>query len=276
MMVTTGGRCARSPWACSTWASSSLSASSLPARTTLWPSSSVTRAAVSWSMVWVMVTITPILNSALTTSPPFSASFCARSATVIESPMATSRTTGAVGRSKPPAPALPPPRLSMRRGLALPPPGLALERRARSAADRCNWPANRLAEESSSSMPATIACEPRVLCLWPRPSSTGRSGAGRCTGVPRDGRAVSAPSSLGCTSAALRASSSAWRWASSSRRLRSFSSARTRSSSASRCCSARLRWRDSSSLRRTSACSASTGTTGVAAAVAGVSAALLT
>ena len=224
-----------------------------------------------------MVTITHILNSALTTSPPFSASFCARSATVIESPMATSRTIGAVGRSKPPAPALPPPRRSMRRGcLALPPPGLALERRARSAADRCNWPAKRLAEESSSSMPATIACEPRVLCLWPRPSSTGRSGAGRCTGVPRDGRAASAPSSLGWPSAALRASSSARRCASSSRRLRSLSSARTRSSSARRCCSARLRWRDSSSLRRTSACSASTGTTGVAAASAGASAALLT
>src|SRR3546814_9549199 len=45
--------------------------------------------------------MTPILNSALTTSPPFIASFWARSATVIASPIATSRMTGAVGRVNP-------------------------------------------------------------------------------------------------------------------------------------------------------------------------------
>ncbi|MNN02180.1 hypothetical protein D3C81_1148280 [compost metagenome] len=96
-----------SPWSASLIANSASSASLLPARTALWPSSSVTSTAVSWSMDWVMVAITPILNSALTTSPPFRASFCARSATVTVSPMAISRTTGAVGRSKPWLPLLP-------------------------------------------------------------------------------------------------------------------------------------------------------------------------
>ena len=72
-----------------TCAISSLSASSLWARP---PCGELLghQLTVSWSMDWVMVAITPILNSALTTSPPFMASFWARSATVIASPISTS------------------------------------------------------------------------------------------------------------------------------------------------------------------------------------------
>src|SRR5690606_37225826 len=250
MMVTTGGRGLVSPLYSSTCASSSLSASSSAARTAVWPSSSVTSTAVSWSMLWVMVAMTPILNSALTTSPPFIASFWARSATVIASPIATSRTTGAVGRVKP----VPERDCSAWRrvGRALPRP---LVRRARSAADKCNLPAKRAAL-SSSSTPATIACEPRDLCLGPRSS---RWGAG--LGWPWPGTLRTAPSSSAGSAAAAAAASASWRRrsaSSSSLRLRSAaSSARRLSSSARRCCSLRLRWRDSSSLRRISARSSS-------------------
>ena len=188
MMVTTGGRVDCSPWSVSLCAIRWSSTSPLSARTTLCPSSSVTSAAVSWSMLWVMVAMTPILNRALTTSPPFSASFCARSATVMVSPMATSRTIGAVGRSKPWLPVAPRD-CSWRRGLGLP---RVVVRRARSAAERCNCPAKRWVL-SSSSTPATIACEPRVLCLlrwWHCGRRTRRILAHRRLGhmVPTSGR----------------------------------------------------------------------------------------
>src|SRR5688572_7438407 len=206
-------------------------------------------------MAWLIVAITPILNSALTTSPPLSAIFCARSATVMDSPMATSRTIGAVGRVKP----LPERACSdWRRGLGL--PRALVERRARSDALRCIWPAKRLVRSSSSTV-VTIACEPRVLCAGaPRAGSGARAGAGfgwpwPCVvaGLRTAFSSSSATSTLASASLAL-ASSSALRRAASaaSRRAASAVSARRRSSAASFSCSARLRCLDSSSLRRIS------------------------
>ncbi len=98
MIVTTGGRVALLPSSPACWASKVVSALVSSAAVTLWPSSSATSTAVSWSMDWLIVTITPILKSALTTSTPLTASLEARSATLMESPTAISRTTGAVGR----------------------------------------------------------------------------------------------------------------------------------------------------------------------------------
>ena len=65
-----------------------------------WPISSITSTAVSWSMGWLMVAITPMFIMTLMTSLALTAIFCASSATVIVSPMATSRFMGAVGISK--------------------------------------------------------------------------------------------------------------------------------------------------------------------------------
>src|SRR5690606_16718278 len=215
--------------------------------TAVCPSSSVTSTAVSWSMVWVMVAMTPILNSALTTSPPFMASFWARSATVMASPMATSRTTGAVGRVKP-LPVRAWSRCCPRCGRF----GRAAPRRARSAGERCSWPAKRAALPSPST-PATMACEPR--CFLPAPRSS-RAGAGFGWPWPwaLRGDASSTAAAAAASVSARRRSASA---SSARRRASSASSARRRSASARRCCSSRLRWRDSSSLRRISARSSS-------------------
>ena len=57
------------------------SAAGLP----MWPSSSTTIRAVSWSIDWLMVTIMPIFIRALTTSTPLTAILCAKSATVMVS-----------------------------------------------------------------------------------------------------------------------------------------------------------------------------------------------
>ena len=235
-----------------------ISASSASARTAVWPSSSVTSTAVSWSMDWVMVAITPILNSALTTSPPFSASFWARSATVIASPIATSRTIGAVGLVKPvPERAWSWPRWRCAR-LGAPRPA---PRRARSAALRCNWPAKRWARRrprrrrpSHANRGAACACGPRALRRRAR-RRRGRLGHGH------GGRACGAVASSatrgfgrrgGLHRAARSASSSAFgAW------LRRLPRRARLSSSARRCCSDRLRCRDSSSLRRISARSSS-------------------
>jgi hypothetical protein len=85
MIVTTGGRVTLSPWGF------------LDMREQRAPSAVISLALTTMTEflgdqcggvvvdLWVMVAITPILNSAFTTSPPFSASFCARSATVMVS-----------------------------------------------------------------------------------------------------------------------------------------------------------------------------------------------
>ena len=100
MTVTTGGRgspssglAAGTPCrSCSIWFSLTVLA--------VWPISSTTSTAVSWSIGWLMVAITPMFMSTLMTSVALTAMRCASSATVTVWPIATSRTTGAVGISK--------------------------------------------------------------------------------------------------------------------------------------------------------------------------------
>ena len=101
MTVTTGGRGSgpsRLGATCAPCRSSSIwfSFSSLG----VWPISSTTSTAVSWSIGWLMVAMTPMFMSTLMTSFALTAIFCASSATVTVSPMPTSRFTGAVGISK--------------------------------------------------------------------------------------------------------------------------------------------------------------------------------
>ncbi len=66
----------------------------------MWPISSTTSVAVSRSMGWLMVAITPMFIMVLMTSVALTAIFCAISCAVMVSPMVTSRLTGAVGISK--------------------------------------------------------------------------------------------------------------------------------------------------------------------------------
>jgi hypothetical protein len=66
----------------------------------MWPISSTTSVAVSRSMGWLMVAITPMLSMVLMTSVALTAIFCAISCGVMVSPMVTSRFIGAVGISK--------------------------------------------------------------------------------------------------------------------------------------------------------------------------------
>ncbi|MNE54453.1 hypothetical protein D3C80_1492310 [compost metagenome] len=100
MTVTTGARDSASPSNLRDSASCSSSAFSLTS-VTLWPSSSATSCAVSWSSTWLMVTGVPILNMNLTTSAPFTDICAASSATVMVSPMFTSRMIGPLGLWKP-------------------------------------------------------------------------------------------------------------------------------------------------------------------------------
>jgi hypothetical protein len=63
---------------------------------TRWPNSCTTSSAVSASMLWVSVAMTPMRNSAFTTSPPRAAMRLASSWTVMVSGRTTSRTTRSV------------------------------------------------------------------------------------------------------------------------------------------------------------------------------------
>ena len=91
MMVTTGGRgCCVSGASASPLRPSSMSDSATRFR--LWPNSVTTSSAVSASMTWLMVAITPMRISALMTSAPRSAMRLASSCTVIVSGTTTSRT----------------------------------------------------------------------------------------------------------------------------------------------------------------------------------------
>ena len=69
--------------------------------TGVWPISSTTSMAVSCSMVWLIVAMTPMFINVLMTSVALTAIFCASSPTVMASVIGTSRTTRAVGISKP-------------------------------------------------------------------------------------------------------------------------------------------------------------------------------
>ena len=66
-----------------------------------WPISSTTSTAVSWSTGWLIVAMTPMLSIVFMTSLDLTAMRWASSATVMVSPIATSRCTGSVGSSKP-------------------------------------------------------------------------------------------------------------------------------------------------------------------------------
>ena len=127
--------------------------------------------------------MTPILNSALTTSEPLTAIFCARSATLLVSATTTSRTTGAVGREKPcgPVGAL------LLRDISRPdkrpalPPRLLFddeERRARSASLRCIWPPAKRLLPSRSSLPLPGLSLRSRACLGLRLASPDAAAAG--------------------------------------------------------------------------------------------------
>ena len=92
MTVTTGARGSASPSAAPTSSSVNASGSSSAAVTALWPISSTTIMAVSWSSGWLMVTIWPIFIRCLITSDALTAILCASSATVMVSGTCTSMT----------------------------------------------------------------------------------------------------------------------------------------------------------------------------------------
>ena len=82
---------------------SSASGSSSLAAVALWPISSTTIIAVSWSSTWLIVTIVPIFISTLMSSAAFTDILCARSATLIVSGTVTSRTSGPAPPASTPA-----------------------------------------------------------------------------------------------------------------------------------------------------------------------------
>src|SRR5579872_4971763 len=88
--VTTGGR-GRSVSGASASPTRPTSTSASETRRTLWPNSVTTSSAVSASMFWVMVAITPMSKSFLTTLAPCSAMRLASSCTVMVSGITTSR-----------------------------------------------------------------------------------------------------------------------------------------------------------------------------------------
>ena len=94
MTVTTGGRGSASAACVCSVSASSESGSSSFAAFALWPISSTTIIAVSWSITWLIVTIEPSFISALMTSAALTDILCARSATVIVSGTEISRTSG--------------------------------------------------------------------------------------------------------------------------------------------------------------------------------------
>ena len=98
MIVTTGARETSSPWVRPVCMISSSSAFSLSILA-LWPISSATMAAVSWSIIWLIVTMLPRFIITLMTSVLFTDMRWASSETVILSGSSTSRTIGAVGFS---------------------------------------------------------------------------------------------------------------------------------------------------------------------------------
>ena len=91
MTVTTGARGSISPTTCAAFSSSlKASGSSSLAVIALWPISSTTIIAVSWSSCWLIVTIWPSFISCLMTSEALTDILCARSATEMVSGTCTS------------------------------------------------------------------------------------------------------------------------------------------------------------------------------------------
>ena len=98
MTVTSGGRGSASASCACTSSSVKASGSSSAATSAVWPISSTTIMAVSWSSGWLMVTIWPRPMSFLMTSEALTDILCASSATVMVSGTCTSTarcTTGA-------------------------------------------------------------------------------------------------------------------------------------------------------------------------------------
>ena len=93
MMVTTGGRGCRLPASSPEARLMTSSTSDSERRTTRWPNSSTISVAVSASMVWFCVAMTPFCISTFTTAATRSAMRLASSWTVMASGTATSRTT---------------------------------------------------------------------------------------------------------------------------------------------------------------------------------------
>ena len=100
MIVTTGAR----PSAIASLSRSASTASSNSfslRRITLWPISSATSCAVSWSITWLIVAIAPIFIITLITSVALTDILLASSETTIVSPIATSDLATVADLSKP-------------------------------------------------------------------------------------------------------------------------------------------------------------------------------
>ena len=95
-MVTTGGRACWLPSSCASDKIASSTVSSLEA-TPLWPISSTTNSAVSWSITSLSVAITPMPISTFNTSPTLVVICCARSEILMFSPTSTVCTTFSTG-----------------------------------------------------------------------------------------------------------------------------------------------------------------------------------
>ena len=228
MMVTTGGRgsASTSPSCALIWSSNS---SSLR-RTGVCPNSSTTSWAVSWSMGWLMVAITPIFIMVLMTSFALTAMRLASSPTVIVSGSCTSRLTGAVGWANSPP---------------------------RASTLTCTWRLNRFADcffLKRAPAPAPTCSSWRPYLVVPLRSSTGSAarglGAAGATGLA--GSAARRSASTRSRSACSRCRTSAWRRASSSARACASSSTRRRASASSRSRSRRSASRCSVSRRSAS------------------------
>ena len=209
--VTTGGRGSGSAVCVASVSASSASGSSSLAAFALWPISSTTIIAVSWSSTWLIVTIEPIFISALITSAAFTDILCARSATVIVSGTEISRTMRACRRSGPgmvsPASSSrrwrPP--LAPRQPVAVAPPVVSprsLSARRRAASSWNTWP-------GPSSLPSRAF---RRACAAGRCSVPSvPAGFARSRGFPSAAAAASAAafaSSAAFASAAARAAAS--------------------------------------------------------------------
>ena len=233
--VTTGGRGSSTAVdvpSSSLSASSASGSSSLAARA-LWPISSTTIIAVSWSSTWLMVTIVPIFIIVLITSTALTAILWARSATLIVSGTVTSRTIGPLAPVAPSAPSS-----SCRRvpilGCLQPPVPAPPVTSPRSLSAR------RRAASSWKAVPVFF-------------SGLGFSpglAAGRCS-VPVG--ALAAGAGAGAIFAASRAAASAATFAAASSASRSFFDLRRAASACLRCRSSSCRCRSSCALRSSAA-----------------------
>ena len=236
----------------------------------LWPNSSTSSSAVSWSIVWLTVTIMPILKSAFTRSAPFSAMRLASSCTVIASGTTTSRACFSRGWFCPAKWA----RRSFSRA------------RLSAASERARAPSSSLNAVLTDSLPprrfssrsALRFSVPPRLGFFSSRFFSGRLTSGRATGVKRRGAGdgvvpLPCASASSATGSAASGSAGAGAGAGASASALRFSSARRFSSSRARAFSSSSRRRASSASRRRSSsasrCRRATRSCGVSAAGAG-------